>query len=434
MRIATRSAATARCAAASRRGRIGVGDRPLAVVADIWTSASTCSGACAGHACCWQPMCRSLRCQRRCLRCRAPDAARERPISRWQAAAKRTSSAGVLPSWNKPGAAPGHRVESSPLAILARRHAFPAPEGMDEVGHLAVAEALGDFLQANRAGGQQLFGEGLAHLVEQQAVAAALVVQAATQGTHGEVQFHGQGLHVRQVAGRPQQAVADASGQTAAHLAAGEQGAALLLAGARHLWIGAGQRSRKRRSKTTRLSAWPNAGHRPSSRTGRGIGGRWAAEAGAEDRQALPGEVALDAQHATGVAFEEENPQVLGNAGVVEHQVRFIVVYLQADAMEGEGQVEVAQAQLRGAEEGRAAEQGEAPDAVGVEVIAQACRQARRAGVASAGPGCALRSVPGPRRFPRRDRRAGGYPGRYLPGTAPGRGRGRCRTGSAGAR
>ncbi len=115
---------------------------------------------------------------------------------------------------------------------------------------------------------------------------------------------------------------------------------------------------------------------------GRGIGGRWAAEAGAEDRQALPGEVALDAQHATGVAFEEENPQVLGNAGVVEHQVRFIVVYLQADAMEGEGQVEVAQAQLRGAEEGRAAEQGEAPDAVGVEVIAQACRQARRAGVA----------------------------------------------------
>lgn len=62
--------------------------------------------------------------------------------------------------------------------------------------------------------------------------------------------------------------------------------------------------------------------------------------------------------------------------------MRFIVVYLQADAMEGEGQVEVAQAQLRGAEEGRAAEQGEAPDAVGVEVIAQACRQARRAGVA----------------------------------------------------
>ncbi|EVT88976.1 hypothetical protein Z046_00495 [Pseudomonas aeruginosa VRFPA09] len=98
--------------------------------------------------------------------------------------------------------------------------------------------------------------------------------------------------------------------------------------------------------------------------------------------QALPGEVALDAQHATGVAFEEENPQVLGNAGVVEHQVRFVVVYLQADAMEGEGQVEVAQAQLRGAEEGRAAEQGEAPDAVGVEVIAQACRQARCAGVA----------------------------------------------------
>ena len=32
-------------------------------------------------------------------------------------------------------------------------------------------------------------------------------------------------------------------------------------------------------------------------RGGRGIGGRWAAEAGAEDRQALPGEVALDAQH-----------------------------------------------------------------------------------------------------------------------------------------
>ena len=62
--------------------------------------------------------------------------------------------------------------------------------------------------------------------------------------------------------------------------------------------------------------------------------------------------------------------------------MRFVVVYLQADAMEGEGQVEVAQAQLRGAEEGRAAEQGEAPDAVGVEVIAQACRQARRAGVA----------------------------------------------------
>ncbi len=115
---------------------------------------------------------------------------------------------------------------------------------------------------------------------------------------------------------------------------------------------------------------------------GRGVGGRRAAEAGAEDRQALPGEVALDAQHATGVAFEEENPQVLGNAGVVEHQVRFVAVYLQADAMEGEGQVEVAQAQLRGAEEGRAAEQGEAPDAIGVEVIAQACRQARRAGVA----------------------------------------------------
>lgn len=255
---------------------------------------------------------------------------------------------------------------------------------MDEVGHLAVAEALGDLLQANRAGGQQLFGEGLAHLVEQQAVAAALVVQAATQGTHGEVQFHGQGLHVRQVAGRPQQAVADASGETAAHLAAGEQGAALLLAGARHLWIGAGQREVEEAPfedhPVVRLAE--RRAQAQLAHVGRGIGGRWAAEAGAEDRQALPGEVALDAQHATGVAFEEENPQVLGNAGVVEHQVRFVVVYLQADAMEGEGQVEVAQAQLRGAEEGRAAEQGEAPDAVGVEVIAQACRQARCAGVA----------------------------------------------------
>ncbi|MNP19227.1 hypothetical protein D3C76_1117450 [compost metagenome] len=52
--------------------------------------------------------------------------------------------------------------------------------------------------------------------------------------------------------------------------------------------------------------------------------------------------------------------------------MRLIPGLLQVDAVEGIGQVQVAQAELRGTAVGGAAEQGETPDAVGVEAVALA--------------------------------------------------------------
>ena len=102
------------------------------------------------------------------------------------------------------------------------------------------------------------------------------------------------------------------------------------------------------------------------------IGGGGHAQLDALERQRLTEQVTLDLEHAGGVAQQDKVAQCRRQVLVVQPQVHVFAVIFQVHAAERVGQVEVAQAHVGGAAQGRATEQGKAPDAVGAEVVALA--------------------------------------------------------------
>ena len=89
---------------------------------------------------------------------------------------------------------------------------------MQEVRHLAVAQAFGNLFLTQAEDGQQFFGQGLAHFFLQLTKAAALLFQTATQRAAADVQFAGDDFHIRQPTRGAQQPVTNLSSQAAAYL------------------------------------------------------------------------------------------------------------------------------------------------------------------------------------------------------------------------
>ena len=75
--------------------------------------------------------------------------------------------------------------------VLARRQAFPAFEGVGEVRHFAIAQALGNLFQGQAAGGEQFLGQGLTYLFQQLAKAGAFLAEVTAQAAGAGVQLRG---------------------------------------------------------------------------------------------------------------------------------------------------------------------------------------------------------------------------------------------------
>ena len=84
----------------------------------------------------------------------------------------------------------------------------------------------------------------------------------------------------------------------------------------------------------------------------------------------LAEQLALDDQYGKGVALGDKRPHVILHLAGIHADMRQLIVLMQADLGKGERQVEIAQAQLSGAADGRAAEQGIPPDAVSGQLVA----------------------------------------------------------------
>lgn len=99
-------------------------------------------------------------------------------------------------------------------------------------------------------------------------------------------------------------------------------------------------------------------------------GGRREDEADLFDGDRRGEQLLLDGLDRRAVAFDDESFQRERDLGSVQHELHFLALLAGLDPGEGECQVDIAQPHVERAAPGRTADQREAPDAVGGQVIA----------------------------------------------------------------
>ena len=181
--------------------------------------------------------------------------------------------------------------------------------------------------------------------------------------------------------GRPgQQRITDLTGQPGAGVASGQQVPALVLRQGGGVRVGLRQGEVQERGLEGHdvLPGIEGRGGAEDLRAWIGAAGRWReGEADPADRDGGGKQIALDGLDGGGIALDDEASQGERDAGSVQDQLHFVMLLAGLDAAEGEGQVHIAQPDVDRAAQRRAAEQGETPDAVGGQPVADAGVQAQ---------------------------------------------------------
>jgi hypothetical protein len=245
-----------------------------------------------------------------------------------------------------------------------------------EARRLGVAEPPRDLLDGERAGRQQLLGQGGAHLVDQRTEGRALLAQPASQRPVAHRQPGGDLVERGHGARGADQLVAHDAGDPRPRAAPLDQLAALALGHRGGQLVGLGERQVERVSVEHRDVAGrvELRRHTEQRRPGLGVGRR-----GEPDGEALQrepgGQLAGQRAHPGEVAGHHEGADVARHVVVVQAQVHLGAVLLDGEPAEGERQVDEGRPHRQGVADRRAAGQRETPDAVGRQVVARARRE-----------------------------------------------------------